>query len=315
MVSRTSLMSWVALALALLAARAQESAAPKAPDAPIHTRIDLPSVAACGGCHLEAYAEWSRSLHARAWTNANVQTATDGFRKGTCRACHSPEPVLESGLDARPDYRDHNQEDGVHCLSCHGLADGVAAARTIPDAPCKPRFDARLRDVRLCYPCHEPTHGAFEEYERSDAKAVGLRCADCHMPPRADAPGHDHGPNGGLNPDFVRRALAWSCAIEDGALVLELRNRTGHRFPGEIPSRSFVVKVAFDARAAEVITLRKAHKGEQRDENRLEPDETRVLRFPFPADARSVSVRLLFLPLPLLPEEQAFVLGEWSGAR
>ena len=39
------------------------------------------------------------------------------------------------------------------------LADGVGAARTIPDAPCRPRFEPRLRDARLCYPCHEPTHG------------------------------------------------------------------------------------------------------------------------------------------------------------
>lgn len=314
MVSRTSLMILCAAVVALAAAQRQLEA-PQADERPIHTRIDLPSVAACGGCHLEVYEEWSRSLHARAWTNANVQTATDGFSKGICRPCHSPEPVLPVGLDVRPDYRDHNQEDGVHCLSCHGLEDGVAAARTLPDAPCRPRFDPRLRDARLCFPCHEPTHGAFEEYDRSDAKAVGLRCADCHMPPRKDAPGHEHGPNGGLNEAFVRRALAWDCRIEGDALVLELRNRCGHRFPGEIPSRSFVVKVTFDEREPEVLVLRKPRKLEARAENRLEPDEERVLRYPFPEGTSEVRVQLLFLPLPLLSEEQAFVLGEWSGRR
>ena len=34
-----------------------------------------------------------------------------------------------------------------------------------------------------------------------------------------------------------------------------------------------------------------------------------------PPGARAVGVRILFLPLPLLPDAQAFVLGEWRGAR
>ena len=169
-----------------------ESAAPQA-EKPIHERIDEPSLFACGGCHEQVYGEWSQSLHHGAWTNANVVAATQGFERRSCRPCHSPLPVLPHGLDRRPRYRDFNQEDGVHCLSCHGLPDGVAAARTIADAPCKPRFTPGLLDVNLCYPCHEPTHQAFEEYRQSDAFATGVRCVDCHMQPRRDAPGRSRG--------------------------------------------------------------------------------------------------------------------------
>ena len=284
----------------------------QADDPPIHERWDRSSLAACGGCHLEAFEQWSRSLHAGAWTNQNVRTATRDFSKKSCRPCHSPLPVLISGLDRRPEFREVNTIDGVHCLSCHGLDTGVAAARTIEGAPCRPVRDPRIQSADLCFPCHEPTHGAFTEYRESDAFALGLRCSDCHM--QVDEEGrHDHGPNGGKNPEFVKRALGWSCKLVERELHVELRNRAGHRFPGEIPSRSFVLKVQFDDGEPEVLTLRKPHKGEQREDDRLAPDETRVLRFQAPQAAREVRVRLLFLPLPLLPEESAFLLGEWSG--
>jgi hypothetical protein len=282
---------------------------------PIHERLDMPSVAACGGCHQEVYQQWSESLHHGAWTNANVLAATGNFTRQECRPCHSPMPVLATGLDVPPEYREFNREDGVHCLSCHGLEDGVAAARTLPDAPCRPRYEPRLMQAELCYPCHEPTHQAFQEYHQSDAYALQIRCVDCHMQPLPSRGGAaDHGPNGGFNPEFVKRALAWDCRIVDGAVLVKLRNRCGHKFPGEIPSRAFLVRVDFAGHAPVYELLRKPHKGEDRADNRLLPDEQRVLRFPLPEGVREASVRLLFNPLPLWPEEQAFVLGSWRGS-
>lgn len=301
----------------LLAVAACGAPAPREAEADAASpSIDLPSLAACGTCHQREYEEWAQSLHHGAWTNANVRSATNDFAMAECRACHSPMPVLVSGLGDRPEYRAFNREDGVHCLSCHGLDDGVAAARDLPDAPCRPRRDPRLQQAELCYPCHEPTHQAFTEYRTSVAFADGVRCADCHMPERDDGSGHSHGPHGGMNAEFVRKALRWSCAIEGGEVVVTLQNRTGHKFPGEIPSRAFVLAV--DVAGAEPVRelLRRPYKGEDRADNRLTPDERRVLRYPLPAGTApgDVRVRLLFQPLPLLPIEASFVLGDWRGA-
>jgi hypothetical protein len=284
-----------------------EAAAPQP-----HERIDVPSLIACGGCHTDVFAEWSQSLHHRAWTNANARTATKDFQIESCRPCHSPHSVFETGFDRRPEYRDFNQADGVHCLSCHGLGDGVAAARTLPDAPCKPRFDARMVAADQCYPCHEPTHHAFAEYEESDAFALGIRCADCHMPivARADGrTGRSHGPHGGMNAEFVKKGLRWRAAVAGGAVVVELANRTGHRFPGEIPSRALLVSVRFDGGAWTDLLLRKPNKGEAREDDRLQPDEVRRVRFEPPPGAREAEVRVLFRPLPLLAPEACHDLG------
>lgn len=283
-------------------------------DRPPWERIDEPSLAACGICHLDVYREWEKSLHHHAWSNENVRAETGDFSQAGCRPCHSPQPVLITGLDQRPAYRDVNQPDGVHCLSCHGLADGVAAAVDRPDAPCRPRRVADFLKAESCWPCHEPTHHAFEEYDRSDARAVGLRCADCHMAPPADRPGRSHGPNGGLDPDFVRRAVAFDCTREGDELRVTLRNRTGHRFPGEIPSRVCEVKVVADDQEPSYVTLRKPGKTESRPDDRLDVDESRTLRFPLPPGAREVHVQLLFKPFPLLPDAEAFLLAEWRSS-
>jgi hypothetical protein len=308
---------------ALVACRGREPELPAPSDAAFVTsgdtrppwqQIDRPSLAACGICHLEVYAEWEQSLHHRAWTNSNVREETNDFAQAACRPCHSPLPVLVSGLDRAPDFRDFNQPDGVHCLSCHGLADGVAAARTVPDAPCRPRYAPDLLRAQSCWPCHEPTHHAFEEYARSDAKAIGLRCEDCHMPQCSDRPGRSHGSNGGLNADFVKRAIAWQCRCEGGELIVTIRNRTGHRFPGEIPSRLFQVKVVVDGGEPRYATLRKPAKTETREDDRLDVNETRELRFPVDATAHDLHVWLLFKPFPLLPDDAAQVIGEWSGS-
>lgn len=272
--------------------------------------IDLPSVVACGACHRQVWREWSQSLHARAWTNENVRTATNGFSKEECRPCHSPRSVFETGFGRAPAFRDFNHEDGVHCLSCHGLTDGVAAARTIPDAPCRPRREPRLLDADHCYPCHEPTHSAFEEYWESNAYADGVRCADCHMPERPDGSGRSHGPHGGMNPEFVKKAVEIAIAREGEEVLVTLRNLTGHKFPGEIPSRSLLVSVEGADVEEQYVRLRKPNKGEAREDDRLTPDEERTLRFSVPAGTTSVVARVRFLPLPLTPPEDGFLLAE-----
>lgn len=288
-----------------------QGAASRAESRPPWLQIDRPSVEACGGCHAEVYNEWSKTLHFFAWTNANVRDATRNFEMSGCRACHSPKSVYETGFDKRPAFREFNQNDGVHCLSCHGMKDGVAAARTIPDAPCRPQAEPGLQKAESCYPCHEPTHQAFTEYYTSKAYKQNTRCMDCHMPARASG-GRSHGPNGGLNPEFVKKGVDWNCEVRGGDLILTLTNRTGHKFPGEIPSRSFVIKWEIAGAPPVYETLRKANKGEVREDNRLGPDETRELKFTIPAAPAKATLTLLFKPYPVMPDEASQVIGVWS---
>jgi hypothetical protein len=131
------------------------------------------------------------------------------------------------------------------------------------------------------------------------------------MQPRADGSGRSHGPHGGLNPEFVQRAIAWHAEVEDGALRVRVRNRTGHKFPGEIPSRAFLVKVEISGQEPRRVLLRKPHRGEKREDDRLQPDEERTFVFPLPEGVHEARVKLIFLPLPLLPEKEGFLLGVW----
>ena len=185
--------------------------------------------------------------------------------------------------------------------------------RTLPDAPCKPVAEPRLAKAELCWPCHEPTHHAFQEYVTSKAFADGKRCMDCHMPPREDGSGRFHGGHGGFDEAFVKKAIEWQASLEEGEVVLTLQNKTGHKFPGEISSRSFLVRVSFPGHEPVELLLRKNHKGEDRPDDRLTPDERRVLRFPLPEGVEEARIELCFLPLPLLLPEQGFLIGEWTS--
>ena len=278
----------------------------------MHRRIDLPSAVTCGGCHRRQFREWSQSLHHRAWTNANARAATNEFTIEKCRPCHSPMSVFEQGLQSAPDYRDFNQEDGVHCLSCHGLKDGVAARHTREDAPCRPKYSEGLVSADLCFPCHEPTHQAFTEYRTSKAYRDGRRCADCHMPILEDGISRSHGPHGGLNPEFIAGAFDSHMEWTDRSVAVRLRNLTGHKLPGEIPSRSLVIKVDIDGGEALYETLRRPHKEEVREDNRLQPDEERTITFQAPEGTSIRSVQILWKPYPLMADSQAYVLATSS---
>lgn len=315
MVARASLVA-VAVAGAIGAVVYLETRErpPAVPPTPVVFSADRPAVVTCGACHLEVYREWEASLHRAAWTNPHIQQSTNGFAKTECRPCHSPEPVLTRPLTERPLFRPDNVEDGVHCVSCHGLPDGVAAVRSVPGAPCRPARVPALADRMMCNPCHEPTHQAMEEFVTSKAHRGGKVCQDCHMPRVERSPGRfgrSHGPNGGLNIDFVRDALHWECRLDGGAVIVTLGNRTGHKFPGEIPSRSLVVRVESGGEVRRHV-YRKPFKGEADwPDNRLAPDEFREVHMAVPAD--DVRVSILWKPYPLMADEDAWVIGEWSA--
>ncbi|MBL8900685.1 MAG: hypothetical protein JNM84_23840 [Planctomycetes bacterium] len=273
-----------------------------------------PALVACAPCHERVFLEWSESAHAHAWTDRNARQSSREFTRVECRSCHAPQAVLATGLDVIAVEREAQREDGVHCLSCHGLPSGeagVAGLRDLPTAPCRPRRVEALATNALCFPCHEPRQGTLAEFARSSAAARDERCATCHFPALEGRPGRSHGDWGGANERFVRTGLRFACRVEGEALVVELENRTPHRFPAESRTRSLVVRVEHESGAVEHRSFRRPNEGESSPDERLEPEERRELRFALPGAEAPRRVELLFKTFPLQPDAAAFVLGRW----
>ncbi len=273
---------------------------------------DPPSAAACGRCHERVYEEWKGTLHARAWVDPVYRMSAGNPPKLECRVCHSMEPILAREISTdvtyRPVFRPYLHEEGVNCLSCHGLADGsVAAARDVPGAPCRPRRDDRLRTPEFCGACHNPSHLAYDEWKLSRS---GKSCTDCHA--LRDGK-FSHRMLGVHDADFVRRAVAWTCEVKDGEVVITLVNRSGHRLPAEVPTRVLRLVIRIDE-AEEELVYRRPNKNIVGDkDNRLWPDETRVVRRRV-TGARKVEVEILYQQSPFVMPRGWIVVGKWERA-
>ncbi len=110
----------------------------------------------------------------------------------------------------------------------------------------------------------------------------------------------------------MTRGIGWRCRIENRQVHVELRNRCGHNFPGELPSRSFHVMVEFGVPHEPVHELRRPpHESWNRRDNRLLPDEVRALHFDLPAGIDDAEVLLSFNPP--MPVSESFRIGRWSS--
>jgi hypothetical protein len=290
-----------------------------------------PSSESCGTCHGDVLAEWKGTLHASAWQDPVFVAAAGRPMKMECKPCHSPQPVLFGDLaidwGSRPILRDTNHADSVNCVSCHLRSDGsVAARRNRPDAPCRPVDDPRLSSTLLCGTCHNPTHDAHAEWERSQASALGVRCNDCHSQVvyRTGADGRkkagfSHVFPGGGDPQFVRKAIHTDCSLRGRELAIRVENRSAHRFPGEVPTRIFLIKIQFWDRdgtlvGEETLPYRRPAKGEIGwKDNRFEPDEVKSLVRAAPPQTTTIKVDFLFQNGPFALFDKVMTLGRWEG--
>jgi hypothetical protein len=264
----------------------------------------------CGKCHPKILEDWQKSLHGRAWTDPDFRMAAGTPPKMECRGCHSMEPILAreiaTDVSYRPVYRPYHQEEGVNCLSCHGLSDGsVASSRDVPGAPCRPRRDDRLRTPEFCAACHNPTHLVYDEWKMSKS---GKTCTDCHA--MRDGK-FSHRMRGVDDPDFVRSGLDWSCRIDGGELRISLTNRSGHRLPAEVPTRLLRVKIRIGDAEEEIVFRRPMKPIVGEKDNRLWPDETRVLSRP--ADGKTpVKVEIRYQQSMFAQPKDWIVIGRWE---
>ncbi|MBI3856138.1 MAG: hypothetical protein HY293_10665 [Planctomycetes bacterium] len=291
----------------------------------------LPSDQSCGKCHVEVLDEWKGTLHATAWQDPIFVASAGRPMKMECKPCHSPQPVLFSDVLAmdygyRPLLRDFNQADSVNCVACHLRADGTVAARQDhPGAPCRPVRDPRLSSTLLCGTCHNPTHDANTEWERSAARKLGIACNDCHSQAvyRTGADGKkktgfSHVFPGGNDPAFVKKAILTECSVQDRKLSLRVENRSAHKFPGEVPTRIFLIRIQFWDRdgtliSEETLPYRRPGKGEIGwKDNRFEPDEVKSISRAVAEKTVKVKVDFLFQNGPFAVFDKAFSIGNWE---
>ena len=271
----------------------------------------------CRPCHAEAYGEWEASRHRRAWSDPNVQASFQQFgfdRK--CESCHAPQPVLVTGLDAPAELRDGDRDGGVTCLSCHLLPDGrgVAASRTVADAPCRPIQTPELGQGGLCGVCHT---AIYQDWQERPAGPESRSCRDCHMPAVSTRlGGYSHLCLGGHHAETVLSAAQVRCRREGGELVVSVANRAaGHNFPGERHHRLLILEVLQRSAAGEITLVRQEtikgitpFRGESSAE-KIRAGQSIELRFPV-LQAGTARVRLLYKLFPWHSDNEALVVHE-----
>jgi len=258
--------------VALAAAARQESGASRLATAAILDGVGTPAheqevmrSSYCAGCHPAIYAEHAENTHGRAFTDEEVRLATGRFSQGDCIICHTPRPVFETGIGQNPIRRHHDLEEGNSCMTCH-WREGVDYASFVGGADCRAAFDPRVGEVEACASCHR-NHGTPYQWELAPrGKASGRVCIDCHMPTveRPIAVGgqvrevRSHVFPGGRSESQLRRAYAYSAAIEGDEVVVRVTNRgAGHNFPTELKQRAVESTIVVrDAAGVEVARSR-----------------------------------------------------------
>jgi nitrate/TMAO reductase-like tetraheme cytochrome c subunit len=209
-------------------------------------RDPFTSAAQCQSCHEAVYAEWAGSMHGKAWTDPMVQNLSNGFRMSECIDCHAPMPIHETGVSRRVAPRQHARSDGVDCLTCHLLPDGVSVASTRAAdtskvaGACRPVVVPEMATPAACAGCHNQ-HQTVDELAASGVKET---CSDCHMAsvPRGEAKGRSHVFPGAHALEMHQKAAKLDLAVESGAVVAKVTNvGAGHQIPTDARHRSYNV--------------------------------------------------------------------------
>lgn len=169
----------------------------------------------CKNCHRDIYNDWSKSMHAYAWTDKWYQpdflmghAETDGATDLLCGACHAPIAARTGQLPpADGSNFDETAKRGISCDFCHTVS-GIAEMKNMGhisepgDTKIGPRGDGRslyhevktvgIHDkAEFCGACHMVVHPAngthiidtWVDYKSTEYAEQGITCQDCHMTP------------------------------------------------------------------------------------------------------------------------------------
>ncbi len=248
----------VAAGVAVLSSDQNEPPPPPSEEGDVARSTPFVSAAECRDCHTDVYDEWRSSYHGQAWTDPMVQALSGGFTQSECIDCHAPQPIHVTGVEHRVAPRGHNRTDGVDCLTCHLLEDGVSVAAaatadtTRTKGACRPREVPVMTESTACASCHNQ-HETVDEVLASGRNET---CQTCHMPEVARSgddgahSGRSHRFPGAHSEEMHRKATTMAVRVADGKIHADVTNSGGaHHIPTDARHRSYNVWITLvDAR-------------------------------------------------------------------
>ncbi len=262
-----------------------------------------PDSRSCKPCHSKIYDEWESSLHAQSWKDPLVRKLSRDFKEVDCIPCHAPQPLLLTGLSVPPLGREKQRKEGVSCLSCHRVREGIAVSRIPGEGPCRPLMDERVRSVDLCRGCHN-LHGTVDDWAATPLKKEGRDCYSCHMPltkRENNKEGRSHEWPGGHSKEMIGRAVRFGALVDDekGLLIIEIENSgAGHNVPTELRHRALDLRVTIKEgwfnKDTYLYRFRNPYKGEGGPNTQLKFGERRKLTYPLPVGKGEARIELVY---------------------
>lgn len=159
---------------------ALQEAAEAAAQRPAAAEAGYGSSGACVNCHINEFARWAYSPHAKAWESLILRRATTN---SDCVACHTTGFGQPGGLGALTDAN-LRKFKGVQCEACHGPMGGHPDDDHVQATP--------LSEAR-CRTCHDEANSPNFDYKSYLQRATCQGGTPTITPPPLN-------PDGSLNP-------------------------------------------------------------------------------------------------------------------
>lgn len=146
----------------------------------------------CLECHDEMSADFSASLHSKAWESSG------DYRENSCEACHGPgslhvdDPSKETIMTFGEDSMQSADQQSDTCLGCHSASQEIAlwdmgmhAKRGVSCSSCHSihkGYSPLAAMPETCYSCHLDVKIEANKASRHPIKEGEVGCNDCHNP-------------------------------------------------------------------------------------------------------------------------------------